>query len=499
MNRTFGYLLTIVILGLLVIGWVGNLRPEGAEVRMTGSDVIVIQRPDVFGKLERPAVAFMHEKHVAALGKEQCTACHKDNGGKLAIEFVRTDDGTRGEVMDAYHGRCTACHTERATKGEKAGPQDCGGCHVLGVVWVSSHRPAGLDLALHKQHVDAFGGKEKCDDCHKAKDPKAPRLIYEMQADLKGLPLMQAAHTACVGCHYTRTKSGAKAGPVNCSGCHEKHAMPDSVVKPVGLPEGYRLLRDQKDTSILYVGEAIARLPEVTFPHKTHEGVASSCRTCHHNSLQACRTCHTLEGTEKGDGVKLLTAYHAPFSMRSCVGCHRAETTAKACTGCHAKDPVDHSPSDRSCLTCHHQGDRPVPRPDIPDYPSDPIPIKNTYSDEFDDRFGPSSFNHDKHIKRLEKLIQDDDSRLLADRFHAGKQFLCEACHHHGPPREEGTKPPRCTFCHGERRDPGELALPGTPGAYHQLCVGCHERMNVEKEGKPLDCTGCHPSREEKR
>jgi len=499
MNRTPGYVLTIVILALLAVGWVGNLHPEGKESRMTGSDLIVVQRPDVFGKPERPSVAFEHEKHVAALGRTACTSCHEDRGGQLEIRFVRADGGSRNDVMAAYHGRCIGCHAKRAAKGEKAGPQDCGSCHVPGVVWVSSHRPAGLDLVLHKRHVDAFGGKEKCDDCHKAKDPKAPRLIYEMAPGLKGLPLRQAAHIACVGCHYERNKRGLKAGPLDCSGCHEKHAMPGELVRPQGLPAGYRLLRDQKDESVLFVGEGIARLPEVRFPHKTHENVTSSCRTCHHNSLQACGTCHTLQGSEKGEGVTLVNAYHAPLSTRSCVGCHRAETASKACIGCHGKDPVEDGPDDKACLTCHHRGERPSPRPDIPDYPGKPVPIKNTYTDEFDDRFGPAPFDHDKHVKGFEKLIQDNGGHLLASRFHDGKQFLCEVCHHHSPPRELVTKPPRCTYCHGERWDPEELALPETPGAYHQLCVGCHERMSVKKDGKPLGCAGCHPQREEER
>jgi len=496
MNRVIGYLLAVVILGLLAVGWVGNLRPEGQEVRLTGPDMIVIARSDVFGELKRPAVPFKHEKHVAALKEEGCTVCHEDHGGRLRLDFVRADDGAGQDPMNAYHNRCIGCHKKRATTGATAGPQVCGNCHVPGVGWVRSHRPAGLDLALHKRHADAFGGEKKCDDCHRAKDPKAVRLIYEMSSELKNLPLGQAAHTACVGCHYERTARHETAGPVACSECHEKHAMPDWLARPQGLPEGYRLLRDQKDTEVIDVGDQLARMPSVTFDHSSHEGVVSSCRACHHDSLQACGTCHTLDGTEKGDGVKLATGYHERLSTRSCVGCHRAETASVACAGCHGSGPVKPISTEESCPICHHRGERPAARLDISGYPAKAITIENKYTGIVTDRYGPASFDHGKHVTRLRERIQDDGSHRLADRFHAGRQFLCTACHHHSPPIQEGTKPPRCTSCHRQLAEPAQPESPGSPAVYHQRCVGCHQRMNVQKDGHALGCRDCHSSRE---
>ena len=80
MDRTFGYLLAVVIVSLLAVGWVGSLRPEGQEVRLTGPDVIVIARSDIFGDLERAAVPFAHEQHVEALEQDGCTACLATRG-----------------------------------------------------------------------------------------------------------------------------------------------------------------------------------------------------------------------------------------------------------------------------------------------------------------------------------------------------------------------------------------------------------------------------------
>jgi hypothetical protein len=166
--------------------------------------------------------------------------------------------------------------------------------------------------------------------------------------------------------------------------------------------------------------------------------------------------------------------------------------------GCHGIDPVEPISSDESCLICHHRGERPRPRPDIPDYPAEEVTIENRYAPERGDRYGPVSFDHEEHISRLRELIEEDGSRRLASRFHHEKQFLCTACHDHGPPMAADTKPPRCTYCHQELPDPEQLGSPATPAAYHQQCVGCHERMNVQKDGKPLGCADCHPSHEEK-
>ncbi|MBN1347009.1 MAG: hypothetical protein JXQ73_30240 [Phycisphaerae bacterium] len=490
MARRSGPLFAVGILGLLLVGWVGQFQPDGPEVVLKGPGLIVIARTEIYGELERPPVPFEHEQHVKALQGEGCTACHVQEDGNLVMAFVRAED-TTDDVLDAYHAKCTTCHTERSQAGQTAGPVTCGGCHVRGVTHVSSRRPAGLDLVLHKRHADAYGGEEKCDDCHKAKDKKAVRLIYEMGAKLKGLPLKDAAHMACVGCHYRRAQAGENTGPLACSDCHHKHAESDWLERPKALPEGYRLMRDQKDVVTIYVGKEAARFDPVTFDHKTHEGVVGTCRGCHHNTVQGCGTCHTLRGSAEGGNVKLAKAHHEPFSARSCVGCHETQQIRSlACAGCHGADPIGFAPPEGSCLDCH--GERPPVIENVPKPPETDVAIENVFPRRGNDVYGPVAFSHSKHVAALRKHMKEDQSHRLAARFHHAQPVLCTACHHHSPEARADAKPPRCTTCHGTSFDLEHLERPTTPGAYHQQCIGCHERMDARKDGKRLVCTDCH-------
>jgi hypothetical protein len=273
--------------------------------------------------------------------------------------------------------------------------------------------------------------------------------------------------------------------------------MPDWLSPPEGLPEGYRLLRDQKDTPVILV-EGTARMPGVRFEHAMHEGVVSSCRACHHESLQACGVCHTPEGKEEGAGVELARAYHAPDAIQSCVGCHRRVMQAEACVGCHGDDPVTVISSEGSCPICHHEGERPPAHPLVPEHPLESVSIEHAHDALLPDRFGPATMDHEKHLGRLQELLAAGPAPRLANRFHHERQFLCMACHHHGPPLPRGAKPPTCTACHQQQLDPDHPAAVPVPAAYHRQCVGCHDRMKVRKDGNQLGCEDCHPLREEK-
>jgi nitrate/TMAO reductase-like tetraheme cytochrome c subunit len=119
-----------------------------------------------FGKLERPPVTFLHQKHTEALAKENkdCTACHLFENNRPVPKFKRLKSNAKQEVMEIYHVNCIACHKETAERGPKSGPVVCGECHKDRPELVSIWQPIGMDRSLHYRHSKAQN--EKCERCH---------------------------------------------------------------------------------------------------------------------------------------------------------------------------------------------------------------------------------------------------------------------------------------------------------------------------------------------
>ena len=130
-------------------------------------------------------------------------------------------------------------------------------------------------------------------------------------------------------------------------------------------------------------------------------------------------------------------------------------------------------------------------------------PVINAYSDLYE----PVRFMHGKHANVLED---------------------CTICHHRRP-REEGDRygepvtmaalrqraeePTSCAACHDKPFDPKNLHTPGLKGAYHQLCMDCHQESEQVPHARgpvlysamvrgpvartldtraPTDCLACH-------
>jgi hypothetical protein len=68
------FTVSICLTGTGIYGSIGPSE-SGAQKR---ADIIRIDSMKAFGKLERPPVTFLHQKHTEALAKENkdCTACH---------------------------------------------------------------------------------------------------------------------------------------------------------------------------------------------------------------------------------------------------------------------------------------------------------------------------------------------------------------------------------------------------------------------------------------
>jgi octaheme c-type cytochrome (tetrathionate reductase family) len=130
-------------------------------------------------------------------------------------------------------------------------------------------------------------------------------------------------------------------------------------------------------------------------------------------------------------------------------------------------------------------------------------PVINKYSD----LYGPVRFMHSKH------------ANVLGD---------CTICHHRMPREEhdiygepvsmaqliaKAVEPVACFVCHGDPFNAKDLGTPGLKGAYHQLCMDCHEQSEQVPHVRgpilysamvrgpiartldtraPTDCLACH-------
>jgi hypothetical protein len=181
-----------------------------------------------FGKLERPPVTFLHQKHTEALAKENkdCTACHLVENDRLVPKFKRLKSTVKQEVMDIYHVNCIACHKETAEGGPKSGPVVCGECHKDRPDLVSIWQSIGMDRSLHYRHSKAQN--EKCERCHHQFNAVTKKLYHAAGkegtcrychkdvTEENRISLRLASHLACIDCHSRRKSDFVAAGVASC-------------------------------------------------------------------------------------------------------------------------------------------------------------------------------------------------------------------------------------------------------------------------------------------
>jgi Class III cytochrome C family len=488
------------------------------------ADIIHIDSMIVFGKLERPSVTFLHQKHTTALEKrgKDCSVCHlpaKDSTPdfeQISTLFMRLKNTSKQEVMDIYHDNCIACHKEVKADREPSGPLECGGCHRSQISVVSSRRPIGMDKSLHHRHSKAQDNK--CEKCHHEYDENTKKLFYakgkegtcrychgEKKVDNRD-SMRLASHISCVGCHRRTIAKNESAGPINCNGCHEPEEQKQiEIVKDVP-----RLKLDQPDYVFVKTAASkdkasnpLTRMNLVPFNHQAHEKYNDSCRVCHHAALDDCVQCHSLEGSKEGGHVTLQQAMHRLNVNQSCVGCHESKLNQKVCAGCHTSFEKKREQGLASCTNCHM-----VPASEITNQiqPAEKKMLATvtletreaitlTYEDEdipetvtikaLTDKYEPVKLPHRKIVKTLFNNIQND---RLANYFHHEQGTICQGCHHNSPAAK---KPPNCASCHGRPFNEKDPFKPGLMAAYHRQCMECHRTMDIKKPVS-TNCTACH-------
>ena len=488
------------------------------------ADIIHIDSMNVFGKLERPAVTFLHQKHTDALEKrgKDCAACHlSEKDPILDIErsstlFMRLKNTSKQEVLDIYHDKCIGCHKETKAAKEPSGPLECGGCHQEQVTLISSWRPIGMDKSLHYRHSKAQD--DKCEKCHHEYNENTKKLFYAkgkegtcrychgQKMEENRMSMRLASHIACIDCHRRTIEKNESAGPFNCNGCHD----PDEQKLIETVKDVPRMKLNQPDYVFVKISASndkksnpSTRMKLVPFNHQAHEKYNDSCRVCHHAALDDCVKCHSLEGSKEGDNVTLQQAMHRLNVTQSCTGCHEAKLNQQTCAGCHTSFEKKRQQGTTSCVNCHMA---PTSRTANDVQPAEEKMVAAetleareavtvTYDDQeipetvtikaLTNQYEPVKLPHRKIVNTLFNNIKNNK---LANYFHHEKGTICQGCHHNSPAAK---KPPNCVSCHGRPFNAKDPFKPGLMAAYHRQCMECHKAMEIKKPVS-TNCTACH-------
>jgi len=500
----------IIIAAICIAGACGCADSNAREIQRR-ADLIEISNMRSFGPLERPPVVFPHDLHTMVLqlqGKD-CSTCHLTKAnGHLSQKFLRLNGESRDSVMATYHDNCIACHTELKDKGLAAGPVTCGGCHDKKPPFVSTRKYINFDKSLHYRHLKA--NNDSCALCHHQYDEATGKLVY-VKGDKYSCrdchgdervnqvdPNRLASHDLCITCHRNlAAKNVMPDGPVHCDGCHDPQIMA-TYPKLENVP---RLDIDQPDYVLLSTDAeelTMSKLPTVPFPHKDHEAAIDDCRICHHQTMKPCNECHLLDGHKSEGGVTLRQAMHYIGSDHSCIGCHDHQKDLPECAGCHDLRAQEVQ-SERACTICHagvtteHLTERNRIIPSLKAYTKSASQRRLSFAprdipDTVDISVLKKKYDSVKmpHKKHIETILAKIRGNRIAEYFHGEDDIMCQGCHHHSP---VGERPPLCESCHGDAFNPQTPFKPGMQGAYHRLCLGCHESMN---NIDPSDCKRCH-------
>ena len=532
-------LLLLIIIGSNTVYSVRAYTPPKEVVWTKPDNKIGIAHTEIFGPLERPQVIFDHNKHTEALKTEGCNTCHPlDKWNRLIFDFPKkVEKRDRDAVMNAYHDECIGCHKKTSGEDKKAGPVVCADCHKEKNILIQVKYPVfEFDFYVHDKHVKKLReklGKDDCGLCHHTYDiheeDEALALVYEKGTEescyychelgkkrgheltaitrvaaKKGLSLQKASHLQCLNCHLEYQKEGEKkadpkevekkAGPTECSKCHTGEYKTIAKLAKIPRPD-----RDQPEKPLIDIENA--RMKAVTFDHKSHETSSKTCRSCHHETLKACKTCHDLTGKPESNGVNVARAYHDVFSEHSCEGCHNKKKSEKDCFGCHSNIPImdieSVGPKKEACAICHSGKIwGPLSRPPLSVATLDPEKVPKKVEVKILEReFEPGKF---PHLDIIKKLVDISNKSKLANYFHKDMQTICDGCHHRSRAEAEVKRdtPPYCRNCHSIAYDPEKLNRTKLLSTYHRQCLGCHEKMDLEK-ARNQDCTDCHKEKKE--
>ena len=556
--RRIIYTALLVSAGLVLLtalGKIGVAHPrEMASIAHSGTAPlpIVLEHKGRSPSLERPPVAFDHDKHTAALkgGKsESCAVCHTVseidnhliNPEVRVFKFpkARFDRGDKTAIMYAYHNECVGCHRKMAAEGKKSGPDIglCGKCHVKRPEMreVSWGWTPIFNYAVHSKHLDAakkFNSAEKlnvaenveivgevtgrgCETCHHYYDPKLKKLIYKKDTEnscqachkakdeQNTRSMEKVAHSACVGCHMklaekVRTEM-VRQGRTELTAQDKKRFGPVECkgchrehkdLTPGEIQKIPRLVRGQKDVMDLALAKATSDITQSGQVGRMK--IVGYNHKAHESRVQFCDTCH----------------HH---SLEKCSNCHTLQGDVKkgggvtyerafhkveakqACVGCHQS-----AKQDSKCAGCHHRRLTEAPKSSCPVCHRGPSEGKPVDAPGLPLVFDKERVPQKLAIKLLEKEFKPAEfphQKIVAKLTAISNQNSLARVFH-----AAGGKEALCAGCH-HKTDYAAAQANKTP-----QCSSCHSRPFDPKElGKPgilgafhRQCIGCHQAMKQK-
>lgn len=408
--RTAGILLGLSF--MIVIGgtrFIHSKSPEGQIVEHTVKLPITIAHKGSAQSLDRPAVAFDHDRHTNALKQkntDDCAGCHvvKETSGHSGNAEIRVfkfpkaaiDTTDKSEIMYAYHTECVNCHKKMLSEGKKSGPKIglCGKCHdkrtkpgAISWAW----RPI-FNYARHTKHSESVSklkdaskfnvaGKveildgvstpeKKCEICHHVYDEKRKTLFYKKDtenacsachksSDQKNARSMKnVAHSACIGCHMKMTdqnvKESLKVGGDKQVKLEEKKTGPidckgchgEHKATPLQEIAGIpRLERGQKNVMDLSLPDK-SDGKNGAIPGSRMKGVPYN-HKAHEPRVQFCNTCHH-HSLEKCSNCHTVSGDLTKGGGVTYERAFHLATAKESCAGCHTT-----SKKDKTCSGCH--------------------------------------------------------------------------------------------------------------------------------------------------
>ena len=385
---------------------IGAIAAGTAETEVPVDSVglpLMIAHKGLAPSLERPVVAFDHDRHTRALKQrkiEDCALCHilNETDNRLINPEIRVFkfpkaqfDGTdKTAIMYAYHYACATCHKKTAAENKKSGPLVglCGKCHVKQVEFkkVDFAWSPIFNYARHAAHVQTIGkfedidklgvaqklevvgdistSNKTCQLCHHVYDDKQKQLVYKKdtenscrachksQDDKNARSMQKVAHSACIGCHMKLAQNVATGTAEERKPLEEGDKPRFGPVECKGchgehkelVPEEIlripRLVRGQKDVMDLSLDAAV---------NATAVGVQPA--------LEAGATQTRIKAVpynHKGHeprGQFCNTCHH--HSLEKCSNCHTREGDASKGGNVTYEEAFHKIASKKSCVGCH--------------------------------------------------------------------------------------------------------------------------------------------------